>query len=195
MINATKHARERYASRIKGIEKNALKSNVTMYGAEYEKDLNKMYDNSKEIYTGKFQNHNECKYRLADDIILVVDKQEQNLITLYRADFNFGKNINKDILKSLVQELNEKEEAWLSEKAKTEETNGGLNDEKTLLEMNIEAKTQELKDLQERLSALKEYMKTTNADEIEAKEAMDEVARKIVYSIDYKKSMQEIIGE
>ncbi|MBD9115538.1 hypothetical protein EGP95_07180, partial [bacterium] len=74
-----------------------------------------------------------------------------------------------------------------------EETNGGLNDEKTLLEMNIEAKTQELKDLQERLSALKEYMKTTNADEIEAKEAMDEVARKIVYSIDYKKSMQEII--
>ena len=61
--------------------------------------------------------------------------------------------------------------------------------------MNIEAKTQELKDLQERLDALKEYMKTTNADEIEAKEAMDEVARKIVYSIDYKKSMQEIIGE
>lgn len=195
MINATKHARERYASRIKGIEKNALKSNVTMYGAEYEKDLNKMYNNSKEIYTGKFQNHNECKYRLADDIILVVDKQEQNLITLYRADFNFGKNINKDILKSLVQELNEKEEAWLSEKAKAEETNGGLNDEKTLLEMNIEAKTQELKDLQERLDALKEYMKTTNANEIEAKEAMDEVARKIVYSIDYKKSMQEIIGE
>lgn len=195
MINATKHARERYASRIKGIEKNALKANVTMYGAEYEKDLNKMYDNSKEIYTGKFQNHNECKYRLADDIILVVDKQEQNLITLYRADFNFGKNINKDILKSLVQELNEKEEAWLSEKAKSEETNGGLNDEKTLLEMNIEAKTQELKDLQERLNALKDYMKTTNADEIEAKEAMDEVARKIVYSIDYKKSMQEIIGK
>ena len=61
--------------------------------------------------------------------------------------------------------------------------------------MNIEAKTQELKDLQERLNALKDYMKTTNADEIEAKEAMDEVARKIVYSIDYKKSMQEIIGE
>lgn len=195
MINATKHARERYASRIKGIEKSALKANVTMYGAEYEKDLNKMYDNSKEIYTGKFQNHNECRYRLADDIILVVDKQEQNLITLYRADFNFGKNINKDILKSLVQELNEKEEAWLSEKAKAEEINGGLNDEKTLLEMNIEAKTQELKDLQERLNALKDYMKTTNADEIEAKEAMDEVARKIVYSIDYKKSMQEIIGE
>ena len=93
MINATKHARERYASRIKGIEKSALKANVTMYGAEYEKDLNKMYDNSKEIYTGKFQNHNECKYRLADDIVLVIDKQEQNLITLYRADFNFGKNI------------------------------------------------------------------------------------------------------
>lgn len=195
MINATKHARERYALRIKGIDKSALKANVTMHGSEYEKDLNKMYDNSKEIYTGKFQNHNECKYRLADDIVLVIDKQEQNLITLYRADFNFGKNINKDILKSLVQELNEKEEAWLSEKAKAEETNEGLNDEKTLLEMNIEAKTQELKDLQERLAALKEYIKTTNADEIEAKEAMDEVARKIVYSIDYKKSMQEIIGE
>ena len=193
MINATKHARERYASRIKGVEKNAIKSNVIMYGAEYEKDLNKMYDNSRLIYTGKFQNHNECNYRLADDIILVVDKQEQNLITLYRVDFNFTKKINKSILQDLVQELNEREEAWLSEKAKAEETNNGLDNEKALLELNIEAKTQELKDLQERLKALNEYMKTTNADEINAKEKMDDIARKIVYSIDYKKSMQETL--
>ena len=193
MINATKHARERYASRIKGVEKNAIKSNVTMYGAEYEKDLNKMYDNSRLIYTGKFQNHNECNYRLADDIILVVDKQEQNLITLYRVDFNFTKKINKSILQDLIQELNEREEAWLSEKAKAEETNNGLDNEKALLELNIEAKTQELKDLQERLKALNEYMKTTNADEINAKEKMDDIARKIVYSIDYKKSMQETL--
>ena len=193
MINATKHARERYASRIKGVEKNAIKSNVVMYGAEYEKDLNKMYDNSRLIYTGKFQNHNECNYRLADDIILVVDKQEQNLITLYRVDFNFTKKINKSILQDLVQELNEREEAWLSEKAKAEETNNGLDNEKALLELNIEAKIQELKDLQERLKALNEYMKTTNADEISAKEKMDDIARKIVYSIDYKKSMQETL--
>ena len=193
MINATKHARERYASRIKVVEKNAIKSNVVMYGAEYEKDLNKMYDNSRLIYTGKFQNHNECNYRLADDIILVVDKQEQNLITLYRVDFNFTKKINKSILQDLVQELNEREEAWLSEKAKAEETNNGLDNEKALLELNIEAKTQELKDLQERLKALNEYMKTTNADEISAKEKMDDIARKIVYSIDYKKSMQETL--
>ena len=68
MINATKHARERYASRIKGVEKNAIKSNVIMYGAEYEKDLNKMYDNSRLIYTGKFQNHNECNYRSSSRI-------------------------------------------------------------------------------------------------------------------------------
>ena len=193
MINATKHARERYASRIKGVEKIAIKSNVVMYGTEYEKDLNKMYDNSRLIYTGKFQNHNECNYRLADDIILVVDKQEQNLITLYRVDFNFTKKINKSILQDLVQELNEREEAWLSEKAKAEETNNGLDNEKALLELNIEAKTQELKDLQERLKALNEYMKTTNADEISAKEKMDDIARKIVYSIDYKKSMQETL--
>ena len=49
------------------------------------------------------------------------------------------------------------------------------------------------KDLQERLKALNEYMKTTNADEISAKEKMDDIARKIVYSIDYKKSMQETL--
>ena len=87
MINATKHARERYAERIKGIEKDAIKSNVAMYGNDYEKDLNKMYDNSRLIYTGRFQTHKECQYRLADDIILVMDKIDQNLITLYRVDY------------------------------------------------------------------------------------------------------------
>ena len=98
-----------------------------------------------------------------------------------------------NVITDLVQELNEREEAWLSEKANAEETNNGLDNEKALLELNIEAKTQELKDLQERLKALNEYMKTTNADEISAKEKMDDIARKIVYSIDYKKSMQETL--
>lgn len=195
MINATKHARERYALRIKGIEKSALKANVTMYGSEYEKDLNKMYDNSRLIYTGKFQSYKECKYRLADDIILIIDKQEQNLITLYRVDFGFHKKINKGILYELIQELNEKEEAWLSEKAKVEEVNDGLESEKALLEMSIEAKEQELKNLQERLDALKNWMKTTNTEEIKAREDMDEIARQIVYSVDYKKSMQDIMED
>ena len=144
MINATKHARERYAERIKGIEKDAIKSNVAMYGNDYEKDLNKMYDNSRLIYTGRFQTHKECQYRLADDIILVMDKIDQNLITLYRVDFNFTKSINKVILQDLVEELDVKEKAWSLEKEKTEEANSELNNEKALLEMDIEAKAKEL---------------------------------------------------
>lgn len=195
MINATKHARERYAERIKGIEKDAIKSNVAMYGNDYEKDLNKMYNNSRLIYTGRFQTHKECQYRLADDIILVMDKIDQNLITLYRVDFNFTKSINKVILQDLVEELDVKEKAWSLEKEKTEEANSELNNEKALLEMDIKAKEKELESLKDRLDALNKYMKTTNADEIVAKEAMDEIARKIVYSIDYKKAMQEIMED
>lgn len=193
MINITKHAREKYALRIKGIEKDAVKSNATMYMVDYEKDLNKMFDVSKIIYIGKFETHKECIYRLVDDIILVMDKLDQNLITLYRIDFNFGKNINKIILKDLLEELNKKEEIWLAEKLKLDETNNELVSEQTQLEMNIEAKNNELKQLQERLDSLKKYMKTTNQDEIIAKEAMNEIARKIVYSIEYKKSMQDIM--
>ena len=61
--------------------------------------------------------------------------------------------------------------------------------------MNIEAKEQELKDLQERLNALNNWIKTTNTEEIKAREDMDEIARQIVYSVDYKKSMQDIMED
>ena len=122
-------------------------------------------------------------------------KIDQNLITLYRVDFNFTKSINKVILQDLVEELDVKEKAWSLEKEKTEEANSELNNEKALLEMDIEAKAKELENLKDRLDALNKYMKTTNADEIVAKEAMDEIARKIVYSIDYKKAMQEIMED
>ena len=50
-----------------------------------------------------------------------MDKIDQNLITLYRVDFNFTKSINKVILQDLVEELDVKEKAWSLEKEKTEE--------------------------------------------------------------------------
>lgn len=193
MINCTNHALEQYAKRIKLIEKDSIKSTVILNRDIYEKDLNKMYDNSKIIYTGTFnKKHNNSNFRMVDNIILITDKKDETLITLYRIDFGFGRTTDKIILEQLLKELKDGENIYLQKRKEVEEEMDSLMCEHTKLIMEIEAKKKEVKALEESKDILENYIDIYKKDEVEAKEVMNEVARKIVYSIDYRNSIKEI---
>lgn len=193
MINCTNHVLEQYAKRIKLIEKDLIKSTVIMNKDIYEKDLNKMYDNSKIIYKGTFsKKHNNSNFRMVDNIILITDKKDETLITLYRIDFGFGRNTDKIILEQLLKELKEGEEVYLQKRKEIEEETDSLMCDHTKLIMEIEAKKKEIKSLEESKNILEDYINIYKKDEIEAKETIDEIARKIVYSIDYRNSVKEV---
>lgn len=193
MINCTKHSLEQYARRIKLIDKEDIKSSIVVNGEIYEKDLNKMYDNSKIIYTGTFsKKHNCANFRLVDNIMLITDKNDQNIITLYRIDFGFGRNTDKVILENLLKELNEDKAVYMQKKEQVDRERERLGTEYSQLLLDISAKKNEIESLEEYKKSLEQYMDTYGVDAIEAKEKMDEVARKIVYSIEYKNSIKEI---
>lgn len=193
MINCTKHSLEQYARRIKLIDKEDIKSSVAINGEIYEKDLNKMYDNSKIIYKGTFsKKHNCTNFRLVDNIILITDKNDQNIITLYRVDFGFGRNTDKIILDNLLKELNEDEITYTQKKEQVDKEKERLGAEYGQLLLDISAKKKEIISLEEYKKTLEQYIDTYGIDAIEAKEKMDEIARKIVYSIEYRNSLKEI---
>lgn len=192
MINCTKHSVEQYAKRIKEIDKDSLRSNVTMNREQYEKDLNKMYDNSKIIFTGKFDNHKMANYRLADNIILITDKTDQNLITLYRVDFDFDRDTNKIVLDSLLIKLDKAKAIYLEKKEQADADKKKLDNERLQLLLDIDARKEELKKLEESYKILEDCINVYSKDEIEAEEKMNKIARKIVYSIEYRNTIKEI---
>ena len=194
MINITTHAYKRYAERIKNIAKEDILSDITINKNLYHTEMDKMFENSKLIYTGRFNDkHNETNFRIVDNIILIADKQDTKIITLYRVEFGFDRDVDVVILRSLLEKLAVAEEEYLSS---IDEVN--LEKERVITNRNnlaqeIEDMKKSLSIMEESLWAMNNYIEGFNYKERIAKSEMETVAKKIVYSNVYRKEMEECI--
>lgn len=191
MINVTNHALERYAERIKDFSGEDIKKAVFTNKPQYTEDLNKMFDNSKYFYTGKFNKNNTTNFHMADNFILVTDTNNSKIITLYRADFGFGRKVDKVILGNLLEELEEADKELEVAKSKTEERKGSLESDKTFIEEQIKTLKDTLKALESNLENVTEQLKEVCSEEVVAKNNYDLIAKKIAYSNIYRNALKE----
>lgn len=107
MPKITAHAMVRYAERIKHIRvKDHNVNNInTRFKERYIKEINKMYQFSRLIYSGVCRDYKKSNFRLANDIILILDTQEKNIITLFRVDFGLLKEQNKEMKNDILCKL------------------------------------------------------------------------------------------
>ena len=195
MINVTKHALQRYATRFKGVENKNVSSVLSDNRELYEGELNKMFENAKEIYCGKFNNNNESRFYLVDNIIIVVDMAISKIITLYRVEFGFEREIDKTILESLLSHLELADESYIKAIDEVKDKKEEISYQVLSLEMEIESIEQTLDAMRTGLKALEESKKAIEVEEVRARTERDKIAKKICYSIDYRKSMEEIIED
>lgn len=202
MVNVTKHALERYALRFKKVPYNEVKHKAFENKELYSEELNKMFNNSKLIYNGKISGkmtnntnntNEEVNYRLAGDICLVLDTVESKIITLYRVDFGFDMKTNRVILSSLIENLEEAETLHLEAMESTRQQKDALSLQALQLEEEINNLKMALKSLEENLQNIKSLEKEISSEEIISKLNYDKIAKQIVYSINYKKAMEEEI--
>lgn len=121
-MDITKHAKERYVERIKGIaDKQEAKRYLVKEDERITKDILKIYEFSDFIYRGQIGgDKTTADYRLNGDICLVTD--EHCIRTIYRINFAFPEQTRLNVIKDLrkvIQELGEQtqdEEAEISRK-------------------------------------------------------------------------------
>lgn len=192
MINVTKHALRRYVERFKSVEKDSIEQNINSNKEQYQQDLDKMFQNSRLIYTGKFNDkHNETNFRMVDNIILITDKIDTKIITLYRIDFGFDRDVDLTIIKSLIEKLNIAEDKYLKSIDLIKEEKDSLLSKRETLIYEIETIEETLKTMKSSLKSLDGYIKDFGYQEKQAKTDMDLIAKKIVYSNIYRKEMME----
>lgn len=185
MINCTKHSLERYAERFKDTKYDG--SQKELYVAE----LNKMFEHSTKIYTGAFNDNQVTNFRLVDDIILVTDTLDTKIITLYRVEFGFGREVDKTIRNNLLESLDELETIYIKAMDESEENKDKLFADRNLLKEEIKTMRETLDTMTNSLKGLDAYIKTIGFEEEKAKCNRDLVAKKIVYSNIYRKALEE----
>lgn len=197
-INITRHAMERYAEKIKNVQKNEINLKINQNAELYKEELNKMFEQSKIIYTGVMtspenikQTKDDVNYRLVDNIILITDLQDTKIITLYRIEFGFGRNSDKLLLNNLLEELDEKDTTYLKSMESVQQDKDSIQYNIFQLENEIQALRESLKALEDSKKGLEEYSKSITQKETLAKADRDCIARKIIYSIHYRKAVDE----
>lgn len=194
MINVTAHCYKRYVERIKEVEFDSIEQHIQMNKNQYHTEIDKMFENSRKIYTGRFNDkHNETNFRIADNIILITDKLDTKVITLYRVEFGFDREVDVIILKSLIEKLNIAEELYLESIEEVNQERERVVTNRDNLSMEIEALKESLKAMEESLEVMDNYIEKFDYKETQARLEMDTIAKKIVYSNIYRKEMAECL--
>lgn len=112
----TRHAQERYAERImKRDEKSDVAVYVAQHQSKIEEDINKMLEFGELIYSGilrdrtdeALRDKKEVRVYLCGTWVLLTDKTNQKVITLYKIDFHLGEDFNKQYVSLKMNSINE----------------------------------------------------------------------------------------
>lgn len=195
MINVTNHALRRYIERIKECEKNCVEQNLNLNKEQYQIDLNKMFEQSRLIYTGRFNDkYTETNFRLVDNIILITDLRDTKIITLYRVEYGIDRETDLMIIENLLRKLDKTEKEYINIMNEISSEKDKLLAEREGLTSEIETLKETLDAMNESLKVLNKYINTFSYKEKQAKSEMEITAKKIVYSSVYRKEMIECIN-
>lgn len=195
-MNVTKHAINRYCERFKGISKQDLPLITQSEKELYEQELNKIINNAHVVYTGTFNENNQItNYWLVDNIILVTDTANTKIITLYRIEFGFDREIDITILTNLKEQLEKADTKYIEAMNEVQEKKDKLDNDAINIKEQIKSLEEQLKSMKSGLKGIEEYKKTITIEETKAKTERDIIAKKIIYSNIYKKAVNDYAME
>ena len=157
MLEITKHAEERYVQRVMSYDD---KQDIAVYIVQ-NKDLiaeriNKMCEHGEIIYTGKVKEGNFVNVILMDTWVLLTDRKNEKVITLYRVELITDEN---EFNQLFVDKMKEKLDVIFIELEKAKIT---ANDTKLDLRSKIDINKTKIKEFE---TSIAEYKKLNTAYE------------------------------
>lgn len=168
----TEHILERYAERIQEKKgKNEIKSFVAQNRKKIEENIQKLFDSAEFLCTTKIKEHNITNFYVnKNGWVLISDKENKKLITLYKVDLFLGTDFNKYYIERMTEDIKNKmkdyenieyeieldKEKRQEERKQCESEIASLKTRIKWLEENINLSTQQDKEADARLKVKKD---------------------------------------
>jgi hypothetical protein len=118
-ISVSQHCKRRYVERIVGeTNENEIRVYLSKNDERLTGHIKELFNHAELVYQGQIGDNVTRKFWLKDDIVLITDTGENKIITLYRINFNFPKELTKQVIDSLVTDLKSMQEEVNVEKEK-----------------------------------------------------------------------------
>lgn len=122
----TKHAKERYAERIMNRDNDVdVMRFIADNEEKIEKDINKLINYGKCVYTGKQNNKgNVVDVYIKDTWVVIVDSKKLKVVTLYKIDLGLEEEFNRTYVAKMLEKLSANKDKLETTKQKVlEESN------------------------------------------------------------------------
>lgn len=193
-MDVTKHCRERYVERIKGINNSIeRKEYIANNQEQIDIDINKLFEFAKFIDTEQIGGDKTSKnFYINDNIILVVNTENTVIITLYKVDFGFSPKTNRNIIKDLLEEIEE-------EKNNVVKFDNRNKEYRNSQQLKIDEYKNKISELEESISLYKTKINSINNEiYIQTKEGnisllkLKDRVNKLCNSIEYKNDLKQL---
>ncbi|WP_124118493.1 hypothetical protein [Paenibacillus xylanexedens] len=191
MKNVKNHAKQRYCERILGItDSNEWKRYLAQNDEMVCNHINKMVDNSLFIYRGQIGDNTTKVFRMADNIVLVMDSQETCVITLFKCYFDFGDDMDRQIIKHELLRLDELHNGLKNIDAEIQDFVEQVTVTSTTLDMQIKAMEEQLRLLKAQKTSADEAIKGKRAGREFTVKEIEKIAVRLCNSLEYRRDLQ-----
>lgn len=166
---------------------------VNFYFKEHNEYLTEMslalFESSTWLWKGVVNNNPAANFYISGMTILVVNEENEKLLTLWNSDFGFAEKTNKKIVKDIVNDISKL-------RARQEKANLKINTEVKRLEHESESANEQIRLLNIQLSALQnkvdmlgKQINQLNEEPAIISAQIDSHAIKLCNSLEYKLDM------
>lgn len=107
-IEFTQHVLERYVERTMGKTGNEIKQFLAQNEDKVKEQIIKLYKYSEPFWYGKNRDHGYTYFRInKNGWLIVIDKNKNKLITLYKIDLGLGEDFNKQYISAMTEMVRE----------------------------------------------------------------------------------------
>ena len=153
----TNHIIDRYVERTMGKTGNELKQFVAQNSDQVKEKILKLYEYSELLWYGKIKEHDFTYFTInRDGWVIVIDKNQTKLVTIYQVDLGLGVDFNKQYIAEIkqyveteiknIEDLQFKYEEMVEENTKTI---NNFKDENKMLQAQIDYNTNMIKSLEQ----------------------------------------------
>ena len=130
-LTITKHATERYAERIMNKD-SPLEINkfIATNPDKINTDIRNMLEYSDLIYSGKVgtKDNSPVNVYLSGTWVLLLDNNNEKVITIYKIDFNVGEDFNKEFVNRILTKVREHQQSLVEKKKELDERKAQYED-------------------------------------------------------------------
>lgn len=192
MVNVTNHARIRYCERILGMtDRQEIKQYLAQNNEKVTTDLNKMHEYSQHIYRGQIGDNVTRAYRMADNIVLVMNSQGDAIVTLFKCVFDFGEDMDRKIIKHELESIKELNDYLDEVDIEIEEFIEGRQAKSTNIDLQLKALEEQIKLLRQQKSFIDDEVKNKRSEREFASKEVQKRAIRICNSIEYRSDLNE----